>query len=479
MQDAREPLGVVDHAWLRMDRPTNHMMICGLMTFAERLTLDEVRDTVRTRLLCFHRFRQRVAFDGGAPSWETDANFDLDWHVVRIGLPAPGGEAELRAVVGSLISTALAPDRPMWQFHLIDRPAGSVVVLRIHHCYGDGFALLHVMQAMTQDSSTQGALPPTDVLPAPAPRTAAERVLGPLTEMFGDGVRLAGSALGTVVDWVRTPAHALESVDKLAGLALASGVIAAMPPDAPTRFKGELGPMKGVAWAEPISLKEVKAVGAALSISVNDILLACLTGALRRYLLELGDPVAGAEVRALVPVNLRPPGPVQELGNRFGLVFFPFPLEEADPVARAREVHRRMLELKQSQQALVALGILAVMGMAPDALRESILAALAANATLVVTNVRGSEQDRYFAGHRIGRQMFWVPQSGGIGIGVSILSYAGQVHFGVVADKRRVPDPDTLADMFAHEFEVLLLACMLTPAAPHVKQQHKRRTARV
>ncbi|HZX25703.1 MAG TPA: wax ester/triacylglycerol synthase family O-acyltransferase [Telluria sp.] len=479
MQDVREPLGVVDHAWLRMDRPTNHMMVCGVMIFAARLTLDEVRDTVRTRLLCFHRFRQRVVFDGGTPFWETDANFDLDWHVVRVGLPAPGGETELRALVGSLVSTALPPDRPMWQFHLIDRPAGSVVVLRIHHCYGDGFALLHVMQAMTQDTADKPSLPPTDVVPMPAPRTAAERVFGPLTEMFGDGVRLAGSALGTVVDWVRAPAHAMESVDKLAGLALATGVIAAMPPDAPTRFKGDLGPMKGVAWADPISLKEVKAVGAALSISVNDILLACLTGALRRYLLEQGDPVQGAEVRALVPVNLRPPGPVQELGNRFGLVFFPFPLEEADPVIRAREVHRRMLELKQSQQALVALGILAVMGMAPDALRESILTALAANATLVVTNVHGPAQGRYFAGHQIERQMFWVPQSGGIGIGVSILSYAGQVHFGVVADKRRVPDPDTLADMFAHEFEVLLLACMLTPAASQPKQKPKRRPKRV
>ncbi|MGZ3182621.1 MAG: wax ester/triacylglycerol synthase family O-acyltransferase [Telluria sp.] len=460
MAAAPEALGLVDHAWLRMDRPTNLMMICGLMTFADRITLTEARTVVRERLLAFRRFRQRVVLHDGAPCWEEVPELDLDWHVTGIALPAPGGDTELRAVVGKLVSTALPSDRPMWQYHLIERPQGSVLLMRLHHCYGDGFALLHVVQALTHGAAGQPALAPTDIVAPPAPRTAAERIFGPVTELAGDSVRLAGTAAGTLAQWVRSPASAAGALDEAAGLARAAAVIAAMPPDAPTRFKGELGEAKAVAWAEPLLLAEVKAVGAALGISVNDVLLASLTGALRRYLLEQGDPVEDLEVRALVPVNLRPPGPLHELGNRFGMVFFPFPLGEADPVARALEVHRRMAALKGSRQAIVSLGILALMGMVPAPLRESILQALAANATLVVTNVRGAQEARYLAGHLIEELMFWVPQSGGIGLGASMLSYRDKVHFGVMADARRVPDPAPLARMFVHEFETLLLDCM-------------------
>jgi len=165
--------------------------------------------------------------------------------------------------------------------------------------------------------------------------------------------------------------------------------MAAVAPDSDTRFKGALGIMKRVAWAEPLSLFEVKAVAEALASSVNDVLLSCVTAALRVYLLEQGDLVEGVEVRALVPVNMRPPGPVRELGNHVGMVFLSLPLGEEDPIERVLEVRRRMLELKNSQQATVALGILAGMGVAPVAVKEKILETLAANAGAVMTNVRG------------------------------------------------------------------------------------------
>jgi hypothetical protein len=139
------------------------------------------------------------------------------------------------------------------------------------------------------------------------------------------------------------------------------------------------------------------------------------------------------------------------------------PIGIEDTVARVLEVHARMDALKGSQQPLVALGILAAMGVAPEIIKERTLEALAANASVVATNVRGSEQPRYFAGKRMTRQMFWVPQSGGIGIGVSILSYAGQVSFGVVSDARRVPDPEVVAQNFTIEFETLLLSALMMP----------------
>jgi hypothetical protein len=134
-----------------------------------------------------------------------------------------------------------------------------------------------------------------------------------------------------------------------------------------------------------------------------------------------------------------------------------------DPIERVHEVHKRMGKLKHSRQPLVALGILAGMGIAPEFIKENVLETLAANASAVITNVLGSEQPRYFAGKRIMRQMFWVPQSGGIGVGISLLSYAGQVSFGVVTDIRRVPDPDFIAKRFVAEFETLLLSALMMP----------------
>ena len=460
----REPLSRVDTAWLRMDRPTNLMMICVLMMFDDRLDLAEVRELIRTRCLCFHRFTQRVVETVGGAYWETDPNFDLNWHVRRIALPGAAGEAELREVVGDLISTPLDPTKPMWQYHLIESVnGGSALVYRIHHCYGDGFALTHVMEAMTDSDPHKPHPPAEDIGELDGKRSAWERMLGPVTETVGDAVRAALSVVETGRDWMAEPSHAVDYAKTGVDLAHEVGVIANMTPDSHTRFKGTLGVMKRVAWAAPMSLFEVKALAEALGCSVNDVLLSCVTGALRRYLMDQGDPVEGLEVRALVPVNLRPPGPITELGNNFGLVFLSLPIGVEHPMERVFELRKRMGELKQSQQPLVALGILAGMGIAPKVVKEKVLETLAANASAVMTNMPGAREPRYLAGKRIARQIFWVPQSGGIGMGVSILSYAGKIDFGVVTDVKRVPDPAAIVKRFTDEFEELLLMALMMP----------------
>lgn len=460
----REPLTVIDTAWLRMDRPTNLMMICGMMLFDERVDLQTLKEVIGARMLCFHRFRQRPVGQGSDAHWETDPHFDLDWHVRRIALPDDERGGALEEVASDLISTPLDPSKPMWQFHVIDNPRGSsAVVMRIHHCYGDGFALMHVVTSMTDSDPARPASPGIDIGTSGQSRSAVERILGPLTEAVGDVVRSSLAVADVGRDLLIHPAQAVAYAKTGTDIACAAGVIASMTPDSPTRLKGALGVMKRVAWAEPLALLEVKALSDALGCSVNDVLMACVAGALRAYLQEQGDTVDGLEVRALVPVNLRPPGRITELGNRFGLVFLSLPIGIEDPVARVLELHARMDALKGSQQPLVALGILAAMGVAPEVIKERTLEALAANASVVATNVRGTEQPRYFAGKRMTRQMFWVPQSGGIGIGVSILSYAGQVSFGVVSDARRVPDPETVAQLFTTEFETLLLSVLMMP----------------
>jgi diacylglycerol O-acyltransferase len=457
----QERLSTVDTAWLRMDRPTNLMMICGVMMFSTRLELFQLRQVVLERLLVFHRFRQRVVDRSVFAFWETDPHFDVDWHVRQIALPGVAGNAELEEVVGDLVSTPLDASKPMWQFHLIQMSDGrSAMVLRIHHCYGDGFALMHVVLSLTDLDPARPHRHVEDVVGNRSKRSAWERIFGPATELIGDVGRMAANVVEIGRDWISNPSHAIEFAKTGVNLAAEAAIIANMTPDSPTRLKGALSVMKRVAWSESLSLFEVKALAEALECSINDVLLGCVSGALRSYLIEQGDTVDQLEIRAMVPVNLRGPGPITELGNQFGLVFLSLPIGIADPIERVLAVQSRMAELKQSQQPLVALGILAGMGIVPPVLKERVLEALAANASAVMTNMPGSREPRYLAGQRISRQVFWVPQSGGIGLGISILSYAGEVTFGVVSDVKRVPDPDCLVQQFNEQFESLLLMMM-------------------
>jgi diacylglycerol O-acyltransferase / wax synthase len=457
----REPLTTIDTAWLRMDRPSNLMVICGMLLFSDKVDLDALKEVVRTRMLCFHRFLQRVVDRDAHPAWELDPQFDLDWHVRRM---ATSAIASLEELLSDLISTPLDPAKPMWQFHLVDlMEGGSAVILRIHHCYGDGFALMHVLDTMTDADPAAPHLPAGDIASGIDKRSAWERILGPVTERIGDALRLTERVVETGAGLLAHPSHAFAYGTTGYDLIHDSATIAVMTPDAPTRFKGSLGVRKRVAWTEPLSLFEVKAVGDAFGWSVNDVLLSCATGALRTYLSEQGDDVDDTEIRALVPVNCRPPGPVKELGNCFGLVFLDLPVGVANPFERVMEVHKRMEVLKRSQQPTVALGILAGMGVFPEGVKERVLESLAANASAVITNVKGASRPQFLAGKRIDDQVFWVPQSGGIGIGISILSYAGKVDFGVVTDVRRIPDPEHLARGFAKEFETLLLCALLAP----------------
>jgi WS/DGAT/MGAT family acyltransferase len=218
-----------------------------------------------------------------------------------------------------------------------------------------------------------------------------------------------------------------------------------------------------VAWSEPIPLPEVKAVGKVLGCSVNDMLLSSAAGALRAYLVERGDSVEDVEIRGLIPVNMRQPEDFAELGNRFGLVALELPVGVENPLARLYATKERMDRLKGSLQAAVTLTLLGAVGMAPKAAQQQVLDLLANKATAVMTNVPGPAQPLYLAGARLRQPLFWVPQSGDIGMGVSILSYDGKVQFGLITDKGLVPDPERIVGRFAGEFEKLLLLVLMEP----------------
>jgi diacylglycerol O-acyltransferase / wax synthase len=242
-----------------------------------------------------------------------------------------------------------------------------------------------------------------------------------------------------------------------------AAALALMPDDSKTRLKGKPGTAKRVAWCEPIPLEEVKAVGKALNCSINDVLLSCVAGAIGEYLKSLGDDVTGQEIRAMIPVNLRPLEQAHKLGNRFGLVPLVLPIGMENPVERVYEVRRRMNALKGSTQPLLAFGLLAVAGLLIKPAQEAMLSLFGKKTTAVMTNVPGPREKVKFLGSTLEQSMFWVPQSGDIGLGVSVLSYGGGVQFGVISDSTLCPDPQKIIDEFEPEFAKLSLVTLMLP----------------
>ena len=467
MSAKRESMSSVDVAWLRMDRPSNLMVICGVLVLRERISIARLRSTIAKRFLRYPRFRQRPAAAAGGYQWRTDERFDLAHHVRRVELERGAGDVELEALVSRLVSTPLDHAHPLWQFHLVaHHKGGSAVILRIHHCYADGIALIQVLLSMTDADREEKS--------SEAPRMSLHKradadgdPIGELLAPLSGVLKMASGAGSTLIDkgseLLRDPAQAVALAQQGGALAGEIAKLVLMSEDSATRFKGEPGVAKRVAWADPIPLDEVKAVGKALDCSVNDVLLSCVAGALRAYLVRRGEAVDEVMIRALVPVNLRPPEKAHRLGNKFGLVFLELPIGIENPVARLYAVRANMRSLKGSYQPVIALGILAAMGAGPQMLQEQLLAMLARNATAVMTNVPGPQQALYFAGARIDRLMFWVPQSGNIGMGVSIITYAGQVQFGLITDRGLCPDPERVIERFSPEFEKLVLATLMAP----------------
>jgi WS/DGAT/MGAT family acyltransferase len=227
-------------------------------------------------------------------------------------------------------------------------------------------------------------------------------------------------------------------------------------PDSDTALRGKQGEPKQAAWSAPIPLADIKTIGRQLVGTVNDVLLTAMTGALGRYLADRGNSLSDVDVHALVPISLRPKGSEEELGNRIGIVFLPLPVDIADPVDRLRELKRSMDEQKLSLEAPLVYAAMKTFGRAPAVLVKPLVDHLCSHATVVVTNVKGPQEPLYLAGAPLEALMIWIPRFGGIGVGVSILSYAGEVRVGAISDRDVVSDPETLIAGFQAEFEALL-----------------------
>jgi len=467
---AHERMSSVDTAWLRMDGPAGSMMIVGVSATETPIQPAEFRRMVEQRLLCFPRFRQKVVADALGASWVEDVDFDLDDHVVSAELPAPAGHRELQALAGRLASRPLDPKRPLWQLHLVGRyQGGSAWITRVHHCYADGMAMIRVLLSMTEQDPGAAMAPRESA----AGRSRRSRSKAPgATGAFGQLEQLV-QPVGDIAEHVLVEgARLLEfSVQSLfhpgqaASLAALAGGMAgellkilALPDDPATPLRRPLSGRKAVAWGPPIPVHEVQTVGRALGCTINDVLMSTVAGALGACLRDRGLDTRDLRLRASVPVNLRGTDEPLTLGNRFGLVFVELLPGIENPLHRLHAMHEAMAALKGSLQPRASFVSLGLMGLLPAALQTPLIDLFSRKATAVVSNVPGPRAPLTLCGQRVSEMNFWVPQSGSIGVGVSLLSYADQVHFGIIADRALMQSPDSFVRHFSREYETLLLA---------------------
>jgi diacylglycerol O-acyltransferase / wax synthase len=460
---AKEKMSSVDQAWLRMDSAQNLMMIVGVQVLDRPIAYESFKTIIGERLLRYKRFKQKVTSDATGAWWVTDKKMVLDKHIVHTALPNPGNDIQMQALVARLATQPLDATRPLWQIHVVDNYNGTTAfVTRIHHCIADGIALISVLMSLMDGADG----PPEGKLPTDQDANPWVPYLKPVTRGAIGAINTTQAAMTQSMRVMSEPELGSDYAHIGAQVIKDALKIALMSDDSPTRFKGTPGTAKCVAWNKPLPLAEVKAVARALNASINDVLLSCVAGAMRRYLSSMGDATDGVEIRAMVPVNLRPMAQAYKLGNRFGLVPVSLPVGMANPVSRVYEVKRRMEELKTGYQAMLAYAVLGVVGMTPEAVQKIVLDMLARKATAVMTNVPGPSVPVRLAGREVSQIMFWVPQSGDIGVGVSILSYNGGVQFGLITDAGLVPNPQTVIDFFEPEFDRLVSTLAMMPSEP-------------
>ena len=462
------PLSAADAAWFHNDGPANLAIVMGVVLTKKPLDFERVRKIYSERIVSFERFRQRVVETGfpmASPHWQDMPNFSIDQHLHHIALAAPHDQAALVRLVNDLASMPLDHALPLWQAYVVDEvEGGSALITRCHHCLADGTAMMTVTQGLFDPAP--GAEPP------PAPRARGASV--------GKG---AGKGLfAPAIDLITEAARDAAALAGGAGMLLREVLRA---DDPPSPLKGDFALGKRVAWSQPVAIRDIKAIGKRYDAKVNDVLVAAMTGALRSYLKGRGVDVNRTTLRAMVPVDLRPPERIGQLGNEFGLVLLDLAVTEARTDRRLALTQARMAALKRSPEPLATKALLNLLGRGPKLLEDLSNDLFGRKTSVVMTNVVGPPDVLYLAGVPIDRILPWAPHPGKqLGMAVSILSYRGMASLTVIGDARLLPDPEAITGEFNREFKKMLKAAMPGVAtttaakAPAKKAPAKKAAAR-
>jgi WS/DGAT/MGAT family acyltransferase len=411
-----------------MDTEKNLMVINSILLFEGPVDMERLVSTIAHRLPNYPRFTQKVVRLRGRPHWVEDDQFDINRHVELERMEHDVPHTGLHEHLTRLAHLPLERDRPMWHMTVLDRVnGGHAIVFRVHHCITDGLGLVHVLNHLTDDNGLHGKTPS----PVGHPHRAVAH-------------NKVCSAVVRGLSWLKIAAHVAR--------------LSILWPDAHSQFKAPMTGTKQLVWLPPLEMERVRAMSKRMGVTLNDVWVAAVSGALRTYLSERGQRPDGRALRAAVTFNLREKGNAFQLGNEFGLVAVDLPTNEDNPAQRLRLSSSRMTAIKRSHQPRATMAFLSIAGCLPTALQHFALNLFTSKGSVVLTNIEGPASRRYLAGSRLTDLICWVPQAGKLGVGLAFISYAGQIQLALFVDTDLVPDPDRLMQLTYDAFEDVELA---------------------
>ncbi|HEY2632838.1 MAG TPA: wax ester/triacylglycerol synthase family O-acyltransferase [Solirubrobacteraceae bacterium] len=452
-------LTAVDASFLHQEGTNSHMHVGGLTLLeGPPPAMEEFLEQIRRRLHLVPRYRHKLAYtalDSGRPVWVDDPSFNLEFHVRHTALPAPGSWEQLRNLTARIFSQALDRSRPLWEMWLIEGLWENkfALISKTHHSLIDGIAGVDLATVLFDLSPDPPPLRHSGRAwkPNPEPDTT-ELVAAGLRGAVRAGVEMVGGAVSALTHPERTLDRAREAAEGVGEI-----VWAGLNPAPATPLNVEIGPHRrfvGVA----AQLDDFKLVKNVLGGTVNDVVLAVVTSALRSFLLARGRRTEGVELRALVPVSVRTVGERHEGGNRIVVMRGPLPVYIEDPLERLRFVRHAMDGLKESKQALGAEVIAGAQNFAPPTIlaQASRLNFSTRLFNLIVTNVPGPQFPLYVLGRRMERvfPVAFLPENHALA--VAIMSYAGEMNFGLLGDFDSLPDIEQIGDSIAEELATLV-----------------------
>ncbi|WP_205697608.1 wax ester/triacylglycerol synthase family O-acyltransferase [Conexibacter sp. SYSU D00693] len=441
-----DPLTAVDAAFvLREDAGRTHTHVGSVALLEGPVPRwEDVLEHVRCRLHLVPRYRQKLVRPPGRfgrPRWVDDPSFNLEYHLRRAALPAPGDARRLTALVSRIISQRIDRTKPLWELLVVEGLADDrwAIIAKTHHALVDGVGSIDLLSILFDATDEVGDPdePPT-WLPRPEPTAAqlAAAQLGSAARQLTDLPFKALSAATRPNEVVDGAKEALTGV--------ADAVRAGLRPAPDSPLNAPIGPHRRVAFATA-RLDDLRRVKDVFGGTVNDVVLACVAGGIRALYHHRGQPVGQAELRACVPVSTRQ-GDHGE-GHRITPVLAPMPVHLADPLERLRAVNAAMAHVKDRQRALSAEAIVGMEDFAPPTIlaQASRLNLSARLYNVLVTNVPGPQVPLFFLGQRL-RTFYPLPYLGGDrALAVAAMSYDGEVAFGVLGDRDALPDVDVVS----------------------------------
>jgi diacylglycerol O-acyltransferase / wax synthase len=456
----------LDSSFLHLERDATHMHVAGCMVFdGPAPGYDELIGQVVSRLHLVPRYRQRLAFvplQQGRPVWVDDPHFNVACHVRHTALPSPGGEEQLKQLCGRVFSQALDRSRPLWETWLVEGLSDDRFALlsKTHHALVDGVSGVDIATVLFDAS-------PDPVPVAPPEREWIPRPLPTGAQLLADALLERATVPAEIVRGVRAtlrgPRHVAARLGRaVSGVGAVARLAAATAPESPLNVR--IGPHRRFTWVRG-DLAQFKAVKNALGGTVNDVVLAAVAGALGRYLRVHGEATEDTILRAMVPVSVRADVERGALGNRVAAMWVPLPVGLDDPVQRLLTISREMDGIKESGQAVGAQVLTELTGFAPPTImaQAARLQARQRLFNLVVTNVPGPQMPLYMLGRQLHAMYPMVPLAANQALGIAIMSYNGQLNFGLNADYDALADLEALADELRASIDELVAAAGEAP----------------